>query len=128
MKCVWMATVRMELIRVTEEEVGFLCQNPDGHDAEPDEHLWEIVLGERRNDWKPSGPLQMPTKICCGDCADYQWVPTASISRKIDLHLASYVVEHFNKKFLDEGLPHWAVIFFDGDSPLSELRLSEEYQ
>jgi len=70
----------------------------------------------------------MPTKICCGQCDDDQWFPTASISRKIDLHMASYVVEHFNQKFLDEGIPYWAVIFFDGDSPLSELRLSEDYQ
>jgi hypothetical protein len=116
------------LIPVTEHQVGFLCQSPDAHEADPDEPLWEIVIGEIRNDWTPNDPLQMPTRICCGQCDDDQWAPMVSVSRKIDLHMASYIADEFNKKFLGEGIRHWAVIFFDGDSPLSELRLSEDFQ
>ena len=118
----------MEMVRVTEHDVAFLCQSPDGHDADPDEPLWEIVIGQLRNDWKPTDPLQMPTKICCGDCDDDQWTPMVSVSRKIDLHLASILADTFNKKFLREGIHHWAVIFFDGDSPFTQLNLSEDYQ
>lgn len=120
--------LKTEAVPLSERLVGFLCQSPDGLDADADGPFWEIVIGEIRNDWAPSTPMEMPMKICCGQCDDDQWTPLIQVGRKIDLHLASYIADEFNKKFLAEGSRHWLVIFLDGESPLSELHFTENYQ